>query len=105
MSQTITPTEQDLRQRTDEAVNRMADSAHSQIDRAADAAAQGVHKAVDQVAGVALEAAERLSSKTSEWRATPEKYIADARECVRVHPLASVGFAAVAGYLLAKLLR
>lgn len=71
-------------------IERASESAHAAVDRASQAAAQ---------------AAERLGDKTDELMAMKEDWIEAGREYVREHPMAALGIAAAAGYVLSMLMR
>jgi ElaB/YqjD/DUF883 family membrane-anchored ribosome-binding protein len=70
-----------------------------QIDRLSESA----HSAVDSAARTAEQIAERFGEKSDELLAMKDDYIESAREYVRENPVAAVGIALAAGYLLAKL--
>jgi ElaB/YqjD/DUF883 family membrane-anchored ribosome-binding protein len=67
----------------DETVRRLAESTHASIDRIAAA----------------------LESRTDALLTAKDAWLDSARETVREHPLAAVGVAALAGILIARLLR
>lgn len=75
---------------TQQQVDRMSDTAHQYVDRAANAASQ---------------AAEHIGEKTDEWMQMKDDWVEGAREYVREHPVAALGMAAAAGYLLSMLMR
>ncbi|MBI5276786.1 MAG: hypothetical protein HY854_10025 [Burkholderiales bacterium] len=60
--------------------------------------AQRIHEAVDTLE-------QRLNNSTERVLSMQEEYGEMAREEVRAHPLAAVGVAFAAGFILAKLLR
>ncbi|HUG79257.1 MAG TPA: hypothetical protein VML57_17385 [Burkholderiales bacterium] len=68
-------------------------------------ASQSAHAAVDRAAQAASQAAERIGSKTDELMAMKEDWVAGAREYVREHPMAALGIALAAGYVLSMLTR
>lgn len=72
---------------------------------AVDRVAAGVHDAVDRVAGAATAAAKTVGKKGEQLKAVQQRYIDDCRECVRDNPLASLGVALAAGFLISRLLR
>jgi ElaB/YqjD/DUF883 family membrane-anchored ribosome-binding protein len=85
-------------------------------DPAIERVARGAHSAVDRVAGTASSAVERVrsgmhgamgtvSERMHDLSSTREMWTDSARERVREHPLAAVGVALAAGYLLARWLR
>ena len=86
---------------SDPAIERMARSAHSAVDRVAgtaSTAAERVRSGVQSAVGTVNEKMHDLSS-------TREMWADNARERVREHPLAAIGVALAAGYLLARWLR
>jgi ElaB/YqjD/DUF883 family membrane-anchored ribosome-binding protein len=54
----------------------------------------GVHEAVD-----------RLGEKAEEWLDMKDNWVEGAREYVREHPVAALGIAAAAGYILSMIMR
>ena len=68
-------------------------------------ASQSAHAAVDRAAQTASQAAERIGAKTDELMAMKEDWVEAGREYVREHPIAALGIAAAAGYLLSVLMR
>ena len=86
-------------------------SAHHTIDSLADAArpaldhvASGAHGAVDRVGNAAVHAAGALGDKGDQLNVSGKKLAERASLYVREHPLASLGIAAVSGYVLSRLL-
>ncbi len=63
------------------------------------------HEAVDRVAQTASAYAERFGEKAEEWLEMKDNWVEGAREYVREHPVAALGIAAAAGYILSMLLR
>ena len=84
-----------------EAINRTADATRPAVDRLA----LGAHNAVDKVASVAGQAAEIYGAKSEQIKNATDKAVGSARGYVREHPLATVGIAVAAGYLVSRLLR
>lgn len=74
----------------------LADKAAAGIDRLS----SGAHHAVDSVAQAAATAAEQIGQRSTELRAKQEMWTESARDCVRRHPIASVGIALGVGALL-----
>jgi len=92
-------------------VDQATSSAHRAIDRATDATrptvekvAAGAHQLVDKIAGAATTAADKLDTKTGELKDARERLTESCREYVRENPLASIGIAVAAGFLLSRLL-
>lgn len=60
----------------------------------------GAHQAVDRVAQAAATAAEQIGTRSTELREKQEMWTESARDCVRRHPIASVGIALGVGVVL-----
>ncbi|HVQ05046.1 MAG TPA: hypothetical protein VMT14_16105 [Burkholderiaceae bacterium] len=82
---------------SDPAIERVARGAHSAVDRVA-GTVERVRTGVQGALGTVNERMHDLQSNGDVWVDT-------ARERVREHPLATVGIALAAGYLLARILR
>lgn len=85
-------------------------SAHNTINKAADAVrpavdriASGAHQAVDRLADAASTAADTLNVRGAQIRDAQAKLTGQARGYVSAHPLATVGIAIAAGFLLSRL--
>jgi ElaB/YqjD/DUF883 family membrane-anchored ribosome-binding protein len=76
-------------------------SAEQGIERASSTA----HETVDRVTQTASAYAERLGEKAEEWLEMKDDWVEGARDYVREHPIAALGIAAAAGYLLHMLTR
>jgi ElaB/YqjD/DUF883 family membrane-anchored ribosome-binding protein len=86
---------------SDPAIERVARGAHSAVDRVAGTASTAVERVRSGVQGAVGTVTERmhdLSSRREVWTDS-------ARERVREHPLAALGVALAAGYLLSRWLR
>jgi ElaB/YqjD/DUF883 family membrane-anchored ribosome-binding protein len=77
-----------------------SEKAHGGIDRLS----SGAHQAVDRAAGAAAVAAERLGARSRELRAARDEWVDVTRGYVREHPIAALGVALAAGYLLSRML-
>ncbi len=113
-----TPNNSGLSNTSDGALNKAASTAHSAVDSiagAADDAARKVkpkiekvaamaHQAVDKAADAAGEKAEWLAERGTSLSASQKKLVADTCTYVSAHPLKSVGFAVLAGFLLSRIL-
>ncbi|HUF21430.1 MAG TPA: hypothetical protein VMP00_11860 [Burkholderiales bacterium] len=93
-----------------QAVDLAGARAHEAGDEAADAArpaveqiAAGAHQAIDRIAGAATQAAETLGLSGEQMK-NVQAQVEQCREYVRDHPLASLGMAVAAGYVLSRLL-
>jgi len=92
-------------------VERATSAAHHTIDSLSDAAQptidhlrSGAHKAVDSAGNVATHAAGTLGGKGDQLHDNATKIVERAGGYVREHPVASLGMAVAAGYLLSRLL-
>ena len=72
-----------------------------QIERVSD----GAHRAVDQTADRIGAIADRFGEKADELLEMKEDWLEAARMYVKEHPVASLGIAVAAGYLISALLR
>lgn len=68
-------------------------------------ASSSAHEAIDQVSKTASAYAERFGEKAEEWLEMKDNWVEGAREYVREHPIAALGIAAAAGYVLSMLMR
>ena len=91
----------------DEAANGM----HNAIDRATGAArpaveqlAAGVHHAVDRLAGAATQAAEAIGTRSDQWKQAQTRFTETCSTQIREKPLASIGLAVAAGFLISWLM-
>ena len=92
-------------------VDQAASGAHKAIDKASEAArpavekvAASAHQVVDRLAGAANTAADTLESRTEKLRDAQARLADSCREYVRENPIASLGIAVAAGFLLSRLL-
>jgi ElaB/YqjD/DUF883 family membrane-anchored ribosome-binding protein len=98
MPQTTTPTSpQSSEYRAGEA---LADRTQAGIDRLTSTA----HQTVDRVASAAASAANRLTARSDDLLASRDEWMEVTRGYVREHPIAALGCALAAGYLLSRLL-
>jgi ElaB/YqjD/DUF883 family membrane-anchored ribosome-binding protein len=72
-----------------------------QVDRLS----QTAHDTVDRAAQTVSSVADRMSEKYEELYAMQEDWVQAGREYVREHPVAAIGMALAAGYLLSMLMR
>ena len=80
---------------------RAQSSAHDTVDRAA----RGAHDTVDRLAEKASRAAASLDAKSGDLGEKKDRLMAETRSYVQTHPVASIGIAVAAGFLLSRLLR
>jgi ElaB/YqjD/DUF883 family membrane-anchored ribosome-binding protein len=83
----------------------MAQQMESTASKHADRMAQSAHDTVDRAAQAVSSAADRMSEKYDEYYSMSEDYLEAGREYVREHPVAAIGMALAAGYLLSMLMR
>jgi ElaB/YqjD/DUF883 family membrane-anchored ribosome-binding protein len=62
-------------------------------------------KQIERIGEGAQEAIERLGEKAEEWLELKDTWVDGTREYVRAHPIAALGIAAAAGYVLSMLMR
>ncbi len=72
-----------------------------QVDRLS----QTAHDTVDRAAQTVSSVADRMSEKYDEFYAMQEDWVEAGREYVKEHPVAAIGMALAAGYLLSMLMR
>ena len=98
-------------------VNKVSSSAHAAVDSVANAADEAARKAkpkidkvaalahdvVDKAAGAASETADKLTARGESLNVAQKKLVADTCSYVSANPLKSVGFAVLAGFLLARI--
>ena len=91
-------------------VNDASATAHSAIDKMSDAArpaverlATGAHQAVDKIAGAASTAADSLAVKGEQLMDAHARMTEECRVYVRANPMAAVGIAVAAGFVLSRL--
>lgn len=83
----------------DDAVQRVALGAHVMVDQAAEKASP----AIERLRSGVNHAAETVRSATRELGELQERWIANARGCVRDHPLLAIGVAVAAGMIVSRL--
>lgn len=76
-------------------------TAHDTVDRAA----RGAHDTVDRVADVASRTMDSLGERSGQLNETKDRMLAQTRAYVQMHPVATIGIAVAAGFLLSRLLR
>ena len=81
--------------------DQLGEKAHSGIDRLSATA----HGAVDRAANAAATAADRFGTKSHELLVARDQWMDTTRGYVREHPLAALGIALAAGYLLSRITR
>lgn len=101
----------DLEHTLEHGVERATGAAHHTIDSMSDAAKpaienlrSGAHKAVDSAGDVATHAAGALGVKGDQLQEKGKLIVERTGVYVREHPMASLGMAVAAGYILSRLL-
>ena len=89
---------------SDPAIERVARGAHSAVDRVAGVAGTA-SSAVERVRTGVQGALGTVNERMHDLQSNGDVWVDTARERVREHPLATVGIALAAGYLLARILR
>ena len=95
----------------EDGVERATGAAHEAIDSVSDAAQpaienlrSGAHRAVDSAGGAATHAAGALGVKGDQLQEKGKRIAERTGGYVREHPVASLGMAVAAGYLLSRLM-
>ena len=108
----FTPNPNDGSRNLGRTVDQASTGAHDVIDKVSNAArpavdrfASGAHQAVDKIASAASQAAETLGVKGEQLKNAQAKAMEQCRGYVRDNPVASLGIAIAAGFLLSRLLR
>ncbi|MCG6118567.1 MAG: hypothetical protein MEQ07_10320 [Aquimonas sp.] len=93
-------------------VDSTASGAHRAIDRAneavhpvVDSLSSGAHHAVDALGSAATAAAAAIDHKSTQVHAAQQRVTKSTRELVQENPLAAIGVALAAGYLLSWILK
>lgn len=82
------------------AIDKVSDAARPMVDRIT----SGAHQTVDKIASVATQAADTLGVKGEQLKNFQAQALEQCRGYVRENPVASLGIAIAAGYLLSRLL-
>ena len=88
-----------------DSIAEAADDAAGKAKPAIDRAAAIAHQAVDKAAGAAAPTAGWLTEQGENLTATQKRLVADTSSYVSANPLKALGIAAVAGFLLSRILR
>jgi ElaB/YqjD/DUF883 family membrane-anchored ribosome-binding protein len=64
----------------------------------------GAHEAVDKAADAAIQAAGTIGQKGEQLRNAEQQFVADCRGYIHANPIASLGIAVGAGFLLSRLM-
>ncbi|HYG31421.1 MAG TPA: DUF883 C-terminal domain-containing protein [Methylophilaceae bacterium] len=88
-------------------LNQAASGIHDKIDAARPAverAMDSAHEKVDHLADMASQASETFEQKAAEFKEMQAKFMENATSYVQAHPMASMGIAIAAGFLLSKMM-
>lgn len=92
-------------------IEQAGTGAHNTIDKVADAArpavdrmASGAHQAIDSIAAVAGQAAESLNANGARLGEAQTRLLDNLGGYVRANPVASLGIAIAAGFVLSRFL-
>lgn len=95
----------DTVENTSSSIHNAIDQTSDAIHPAVDQMVSGVHKAVDKLAGVATQAADTLELKSGKLKEAQSRFNESCRSQIRDKPLATLGIAVAAGFLVSWLLR
>jgi ElaB/YqjD/DUF883 family membrane-anchored ribosome-binding protein len=76
----------------------------SNVDETVNRLRSGAHEAVDKVANATTQAAEVLNQKGEQFKNVEQQFVENCRGYVHENPVASLGIAVGAGFLLSRLL-
>jgi ElaB/YqjD/DUF883 family membrane-anchored ribosome-binding protein len=79
----------------------MSENAAATVDKIA----SGAHQAVDRIASAATSAASQLGVKSEEVLEVKDRLLDSAREYVRTKPMAALGIALAAGFIISRIMR
>jgi ElaB/YqjD/DUF883 family membrane-anchored ribosome-binding protein len=74
------------------------------VDETVNRLRSGAHDAVDKVANATTQAADALSQKGEQLKNAEQQFVENCRGYIHENPLASLGIAVGAGFLLSRLL-
>lgn len=81
--------------------NPLAESATATVDKIA----SGAHQAVDRIASAATTAASQFGVKGEEMLEAKDRMLDSTREYVRTNPMAALGIALAAGFVISRIIR
>lgn len=76
----------------------------NRVDETIGRVQSGAHEAVDKAANAANQAADALGKKGEQLKNAEQQFVEDCRGYIHEHPVASLGMAVGAGFLLSRLL-
>jgi ElaB/YqjD/DUF883 family membrane-anchored ribosome-binding protein len=74
------------------------------VAQAAERAKATTAQAIDRTADAAATALDEAAAKRDQWRASQQRLMTNAVDCMRTHPLATIGLAFGTGFLISRLL-
>ena len=80
-------------------------SSRGNAEKGIDRLSSTAHETVDRVTQTAAAYAERFGERAEEFLEMKDNWVEGAREYVREHPVAALGIAVAAGYVLSMLMR
>jgi ElaB/YqjD/DUF883 family membrane-anchored ribosome-binding protein len=80
-------------------------SGRGNAEKGIDRMSSTAHETVDRVAQTAAAYAESFGERAEEFMEMKDNWVEGAREYVREHPVAALGIAVAAGYVLSMLMR
>ncbi|HEU5178467.1 MAG TPA: DUF883 C-terminal domain-containing protein [Burkholderiales bacterium] len=80
-------------------------STQGSTDKNLERASSTAHDAIDRATQTASQYAERFGEKAEEWLEMKDTWVEGTREYVRENPIAALGIAVAAGYVLSMLMR
>ena len=83
----------------------MANTTQGSTDKNIERAGSTAHDAIDRATQTASEYAERFGEKAEEWLEMKDTWVEGTREYVQKNPIAALGIAVAAGYVLSMLMR
>jgi len=76
----------------------------NRVDETIDRVKTGAHEAVDRAANATSHAAEAVTKKGEQLRNAEQQFVEDCRGYIHENPVASLGIAVGAGFILSRLL-
>jgi ElaB/YqjD/DUF883 family membrane-anchored ribosome-binding protein len=80
------------------------DSYTNRVDETIDRVKSGAHEAVDKVTNATSQAADAIGQKGEQLKNAEQQFVEDCRGYIHENPVASLGIALGAGFLLSRLL-
>ena len=74
------------------------------VDDTIDRLRSGAHEAVDKVANATTQAAEAVGQKSEQLKNVEQQFLENCRDYIHKNPVASLGIAVGAGFLLSRLM-